>query len=383
MSIPSPHRRSLACRRHHHHRQHHHHHPPTTTQAHAHARCSALHGSAAVWGADGPSFLANHVLQRTVPPRQHTVPPRHNRKCTAIPNPHMFSSRLDATAGCVDGDVRTVNTTGTPSSALGTPATPEVYYKGEWYPVCGHGFWDNGNGTTTLCKKLGFKAGGLVGGYYPNRQPAGVYPKDAMPVGGCRPGEPLTACTGIHNDWGNLDGRDGTCRQGNKVRVSITCSGIDSQPPANPATQPPTTTPAIKTRASTAVQPTTPTAKLIRKTSTASRASATSGPDVPTAPASVSSTRQGLSGPTTAKTSGRSTAVDKGSERTTVPVVDSTTTTPPGGVSGSNGDGEGGGDDGLGTIIGVVLAVLVSPYPASLYGGKGAFLFSFLRVMPA
>ena len=129
-------------------------------------------------------------------------------------------------AGCVDGDVRTVDTKGTPSSALDTPTTPEVYYKGEWYPICGHDFWDNNNGATTLCEQLGFTTGDLVGGYYPDRdKPERVYPKDAMLVGKCRAGEALTACTDRHTYWGNLDGRVGGCRQGNHVRISTRCSG--------------------------------------------------------------------------------------------------------------------------------------------------------------
>ena len=139
--------------------------------------------------------------------------------------------RFDATERCGDGDVRTADhATGTPASALDKATTPEVYYKGEWHPVCGHGFWDNGNGATTLCKQLGFGAGDVVGGHWPGRQPAGVYPKDAMPVGECGAGEPLTNCTGGRNGWGNFSAGGGTagrgwCHQGNKVRMAITCSG--------------------------------------------------------------------------------------------------------------------------------------------------------------
>ena len=100
--------------------------------------------------------------------------------------------------GCADGDVRTVDAAGSPTSALNTATTPEVYYNGQWHPVCGHEFWDNNHGATTVCKKLGFASGTAA------TSGTDVL-KHAMMVGECRAGEPLTSCTGGKNMWGNLD----------------------------------------------------------------------------------------------------------------------------------------------------------------------------------
>jgi len=104
----------------------------------------------------------------------------------------------------------------------GKPFIAEVLYYGKYYPICGHYFWDGKNeGPKTVCKYLG-----LSGGKWTN--PNQAYDMDAMPVGGCKAGEPLYKCTAGGNAWGNFDfgmhGRAKWCRKGNKVKILITCS---------------------------------------------------------------------------------------------------------------------------------------------------------------
>ena len=49
-----------------------------------------------------------------------------------------------------DGAVRTVNASRQPVSALNTAATLKVFYSGQWYPTCGHCFWDNNAGASEV-----------------------------------------------------------------------------------------------------------------------------------------------------------------------------------------------------------------------------------------
>ena len=49
---------------------------------------------------------------------------------------------------CSSGDVRLLD-----------DGTPEYYLNGDWYPICGHYFWDNDHGATAFCRKLGSTSG--------------------------------------------------------------------------------------------------------------------------------------------------------------------------------------------------------------------------------
>ena len=97
----------------------------------------------------------------------------------------------------------------------GKAFVPEILFQGRHYPICGHFFWDNNNGATTLCKLLGFKSG-------TGTKTRDAFDVDAMPVGDCKPGEPLTKCTGGGNAWGKFDDRNGWCKKGTKVGVTVT-----------------------------------------------------------------------------------------------------------------------------------------------------------------
>ena len=108
-------------------------------------------------------------------------------------------------------------------SALNKSPTPEIFYDGQWYPICGHYFWDgNTNAATTLCKQLGFASGTPTKTETKNS-------KNAMPVGRCNANEPLTACKGGGNAWGNLNYRGTYCHKGQAVGVTVKCTGGSNQ----------------------------------------------------------------------------------------------------------------------------------------------------------
>lgn len=103
--------------------------------------------------------------------------------------------------------------------ALEEDGTPKMYWNGKWSPICGHWFWDNHLGARTFCKKLGFS----TGKYERLNKP---YSDDALLVGRCRKGEPLTKCTGKCNNKYVGNGRCGKCKRGEKVAIKITCAGL-------------------------------------------------------------------------------------------------------------------------------------------------------------
>ena len=95
---------------------------------------------------------------------------------------------------------------------------PEVLFEGNYYPICGHYFWDNDYGAETVCKALGFDGGAKT-------NTAAKFEEHAMPVGACNQGEELDKCTAGANQWGNFDDRDGWCTSGNTIGVEVTCTG--------------------------------------------------------------------------------------------------------------------------------------------------------------
>jgi hypothetical protein len=97
------------------------------------------------------------------------------------------------------------------------PLVPQVLANGEAHPICSHGFVDNNNGASEVCRLLGNFYGGIV------RNTNAVYEKDAVSVGRCLEGERLANCTGGLNAWGNFGTGDGHCRAGNAVGVEVVC----------------------------------------------------------------------------------------------------------------------------------------------------------------
>ena len=115
---------------------------------------------------------------------------------------------------CVDGDVRVASGT---TLGAGKKMYPEVHYKGKWYPVCGHYFWDNHHGATTFCKQLGFTSG-------TQSRTRAKFKVDAMPVGKCNAGQKFNKCNQGGHAWGNLNYRNGWCKAGKAIGVSVSRS---------------------------------------------------------------------------------------------------------------------------------------------------------------
>ena len=104
----------------------------------------------------------------------------------------------------------------------GKAFVPEVLFKGEYSPICGHFFWDDNNGATTFCNSLGFKNGKIT-------KTRDVYDVDTMAVGTCKAGEALTECTGGGNAWGDWVLQP-ACKKGKPVGFTVTCDspGVSS-----------------------------------------------------------------------------------------------------------------------------------------------------------
>jgi len=139
-----------------------------------------------------------------------------------------FGCKNDASRCEMPALVR-AHTAGGNAPAAGEWFVPEGFSGGDYYPFCGHYFWDNNHGATAVCKALGFSGG-------ERKKTRSVYDRDAMPVGRCNAGQAVDQCTARNNAWGDLDYRSdyksssnsGYCKKGNKVGVQVRCSGTSS-----------------------------------------------------------------------------------------------------------------------------------------------------------
>ena len=87
--------------------------------------------------------------------------------------------------GCINGDVK-----------LEDDDTPNIYWNGVWYPICGHGFWKNKIGVQKFCDRLGYQDGNL------SPAKSTTYGRDAFRVGKCKESDKwLRSCTGGCNDY--------------------------------------------------------------------------------------------------------------------------------------------------------------------------------------
>merc|ERR1711971_132686 len=112
---------------------------------------------------------------------------------------------------------------------------PEVYINGQFYPICGHYFWDNDNGADLFCRELSYqyRSGEITHGR------RGVLPqrlnKDAVSIGKCYKDDILKSCTGggcnnlqIGGECPGLFGR-GRCTAGARAGIKIRCSTKERQ----------------------------------------------------------------------------------------------------------------------------------------------------------
>jgi hypothetical protein len=139
----------------------------------------------------------------------------------------------------------------------GKPFIPEVYFDGEYYPICYHWFSKIHNvehsnrGAIMVCEALGF-AGGIASDGWGSQcgsarnvwketsmcdetapeNTAVVFSQNAMPVGRCHAHDTsLDSCTGGENSFGDFEWENGKCKAGNEVGVYVTCAGL---PPPSP-----------------------------------------------------------------------------------------------------------------------------------------------------
>ena len=109
---------------------------------------------------------------------------------------------------CSNGDVQLTTNGG----------APEYFLDGEWYPICGHYFWNNNHGATALCQKLGYTSGTV-------QKTRTAYAKNAVKVGACRAGEAIDSCSAGCNERNANSGGCANCQAGQGVGVTVTCSG--------------------------------------------------------------------------------------------------------------------------------------------------------------
>ena len=123
----------------------------------------------------------------------------------------------------MDGDVRVVGGVVSDNGMMnpGEIFTPEVYFEGETYPICGLDFADDAEGAAVVCTELGFIAPVFIASII---KTDAVFERDAMPIGRCLPGESLGNCTGGGNGFGDLSFDAGKCTAGNPVGVQVACT---------------------------------------------------------------------------------------------------------------------------------------------------------------
>merc|ERR1719272_2286609 len=93
---------------------------------------------------------------------------------------------------------------------------PYTYFESKWYPICGHNFWDNNDGATTVCNKLGYARG-------IRKKTKTTFKVNAMQVGACKKDEPMNNCTGGRNEFGPGGIKDKNCKAGSKIGVNVIC----------------------------------------------------------------------------------------------------------------------------------------------------------------
>lgn len=106
--------------------------------------------------------------------------------------------------------------------APGVPFVPEVATGfGEYTEICGHWFWNNHNGATAVCNRLGYAFGSLEQERWtrtPEDWTGNVLGTDALFIGECNPGEALEGCSANHNRY------DHSCKAGSRAGIVVICS---------------------------------------------------------------------------------------------------------------------------------------------------------------
>ena len=119
-----------------------------------------------------------------------------------------------------------INTTFYTGVSVRQGETAELFHNGEWYPICGHWFWNNGNGADLFCQQLGYQSG-TIRAESTSRQVA--LPSDGIRIGMCNAEDTWPHCTGGCNDLsvgGTPDTGCSDCREGAMAGLKIDCEGM-------------------------------------------------------------------------------------------------------------------------------------------------------------
>lgn len=100
--------------------------------------------------------------------------------------------------------------------------TAEVFHNGQWHPICGHYFWNNGIGANLYCQQLGYDLGEIrPESTSASRQVA--LPSDGIRIGMCNEGDTWLSCTGGCNDLSVGGDHCSNCQAGAMAGLQIDC----------------------------------------------------------------------------------------------------------------------------------------------------------------
>ena len=86
-----------------------------------------------------------------------------------------------------------------PSIKVRQADTAEVFYNGQWHPICGHFFRANNHGARLFCQQLGYQSGIVT----EESKSFGVrLPSDGIKIGRCKEGDIWPTCSDGCNDMG-------------------------------------------------------------------------------------------------------------------------------------------------------------------------------------
>lgn len=102
------------------------------------------------------------------------------------------------------------------------PFVPEILFNDGYHEICGHWFWNNHNGATSVCRKLGFQSGRLQRERWHDHSWWGAtLETDAVMVGSCGVGSSLEHCAENEN---RFDVGGGGCRIGDSAGIMVICA---------------------------------------------------------------------------------------------------------------------------------------------------------------
>ena len=106
---------------------------------------------------------------------------------------------------------------------MGSFRTSEkIFWNGKFIGICGAGIWNNNNGASIFCKKLGYQTGVIR-----TSSGQGTSTMQSLRIGICAVGDTdLSACTGGHNSYTIHEHSNSRCTTGHTFEIK--CSGGDS-----------------------------------------------------------------------------------------------------------------------------------------------------------